>query len=71
MSDKYEDFFKIDLPPSFFPVKKPPEQETKAKCPTCGIELGEIMGYACPKGAECPVGLGCRGSYWVPSSPTK
>lgn len=38
--------------PGDFPVDKP-----IGNCTTCGIELFQVMGYACPR-TDCPTGMG-------------
>lgn len=39
------------MPNPIFPM------EQKNTCPTCGIELSEVMMYCCPR-IDCPCGMG-------------
>lgn len=36
-----------------FPAQFPPKQST-TKCPKCGVDWSDMMGYSCPD-IECPV----------------
>lgn len=64
LMDENPDLFKIPVLPKWpigpdeFP--RPGDFPTDApigKCNTCGIELFQVMGYACPR-SDCPTGMG-------------
>lgn len=49
----------VPTPPIQWPY--PTTQSVPNACSKCGLKMEGVMGYVCPNGVNCPVGLG--GSY--------
>lgn len=55
-----EDWWNHQRKPEFEDEYIPePQNKPTRKCPACGIELGDVMMYSCPRN-PCPAGLGSK-----------
>lgn len=49
--------FKGNEPFTFPNIPQEPLKDYMNSCGVCGIQLRGVMGYVCPRGADCPTGL--------------